>query len=249
MIKVNDILRYLDGLFPLESACEYDNVGLLVGDENAEVKTALLALDCDKNAVLKAIKLGAELIITHHPVIFDGIKTALSDSVVSTLIKNNISVISMHTNMDIAENGVTETLCEALGFYDIKPFTAGDEFILRSAKTDIGDADKLAQHIKNVLGGSVRYVGTKKSIKNLLVCSGSGGDFLADAIVGDFDALVTADIKHNIFIDAINADIALFDAGHYHSENVVLRPLAARLKTAFSDTEFHIFDNIKIKSI
>ena len=249
MMTVNNILEYLTKKYPLDTACDFDNVGLLVGDKDAAVTRAVVCLDCDTNTVNFAKEMGAQLIVTHHPVIFDGLKEVLSGTVVYEAVKNGISVISMHTNLDIAEGGVTENLCAAIGLKNIKPYIAHDGFLIREAECDISDADKLAEHIKQSLGGSVRYADSGKEIKKVLVCSGSGGGFLTDVISGGFDALIAADIKHSAFMLAVNNGVTVFDAGHYQSENVVIKPLCDELKTAFSEIEFTTFNNDKIKSV
>ncbi len=249
MMIVNNILKYLAGKYPLDTACDFDNVGLLVGDGNEAVTKAIVCLDCDINAVNYAKSVGANLIVTHHPVIFSGLKAITAGSVVYELIKNNISVISMHTNLDIAEGGVTENLCAAIGLTNVAPFTAHDGFLIREAECNIADAEKLAERIKASLGGSVRYVDSGRKIEKVLVCSGSGGEFLSDVINGGFDALISADIKHNVFIDAVNHGVTVFDAGHYHSENVIVKPLQEELSTAFNGIVFCVFNNDKIKSV
>jgi len=249
MMTVNNILDYLKEKYPLDTACDFDNVGLLVGDGNASVTKAVVCLDCDINTVNYAKSMGAELVITHHPVIFSGLKSVTKGTVVYELIKNGISVISMHTNLDIAVGGVTERLCEAIGLCNIKPFVSHSGFLIREAECNMPDADVLGAHIKNALGGVVKYVGGDKPINKVLVCSGSGGDFLEDVVTGDFDALIAGDIKHNVLIAAINAGVAVFDAGHYNSENVIVKPLRCELSEAFSDIEFTAFNNEKIKSV
>ncbi len=249
MMTVNSILEYLAGKYPLDTAAAFDNVGLLVGDGNAIVTKAVVCLDCDINAVNYAKSIGANLIVTHHPVIFSGLKSITAGSVVYELISGGISVISMHTNLDIAVGGVTENLCAAIGLTNVAPFTAHDGFLIREAECDISDANTLAQHIKASLGGAVKYADSGREIRRVLVCSGSGGEFLSDVIDGGFDALISADIKHNVFIDAVNHGVTVFDAGHYHSENVIVKPLQEELSTAFSDIEFCVFNNYKIKTV
>lgn len=247
MTTVEDISKFLSAKFPLDTACGFDNVGLLVGDKNDIVKSVLVCLDCDKSAVEKAKTLGANLIVTHHPVIFDGIKSVTADSVVFELIKSGISVISMHTNLDIAKDGVTETLCRILGGKDIESFVCHDDFIIRKCKFDGLCSDYLAGIIKEKLGFSVRYCDGGKPINTALVCSGSGGNFIFDAIADGFDALITADVKHNQFIDAQNSGISLFDAGHYSSENIIVPVLCDLLKTNFGDIKLatHSLSSIK----
>lgn len=249
MMTVNNVLKYLKEKYPLDTACDFDNVGLLVGDGNATVNKAVVCLDCDIIAVNYAKSIGAELIITHHPVIFSGLKSILAGGVVYELVKSDISVISMHTNLDIAAGGVTERLCEAIGLTNVKEFIAHDGFLIREAECSITSADKLAQHIKASLGGAVKYADSGREIHRVLVCSGSGGNYLGDVIAGGYDALISADIKHNVFIDAVNSGVTVFDAGHYTSENIIVKPLCNELKVAFSGIEFSEFNNDKIKSV
>lgn len=248
-MKVKDILNFLSCRFPLDSACDFDNVGLLVGDGESEVKNVLVALDCTNETLNEAIKNNCQLIITHHPVIFEGVKEILADSLPYNLIKNGISVISMHTNLDIAKDGVSETLCKALELKNVAPFVADDGYTLWQGETRFDSAGDFALFVKEKLGGFVRFVDGKKEIKKVLVCSGSGGGFLTDVISGGFDALIAADIKHNVFMDAVNNGVTVFDAGHYQSENIIVNPLCQELKTAFCDIEFTTFNNDKIKSI
>ena len=243
MITVNNILELLKEKYPLDTACDFDNVGLLVGNKHTIVNKAVVCLDCDIKTIDYAKSIGAELIVTHHPVIFGGIKSVLKGDVVFEAIANDISVISMHTNLDIAVGGVTEKLCEAIGLKNVKPFVSHSGFMIREAECDIHNAEKLAAHIKEKLCGAVRYVDSKKDICRVLVCSGSGGEFLTDVISGGYDALISADIKHNVFIDAINSGVAVFDAGHYQSENVIVKPLCELLSISFSDVHFECYNN------
>lgn len=249
MITVTDILNFLKSEYPLETACDFDNVGLLVGDGENVVSKAVVCLDCDINAVKYAKSVNAELIVTHHPVIFGGIKNVLSGSVVYELVKSHISVISMHTNLDIAKGGVTERLCEAIGLKNVENFVARDGFLIRSADCNISNADKLAERIKNSLGTSVRYADSGRAVNRVLVCSGSGGDFLQDVVDNNYDALIAADIKHNVFIDALNCGVTVFDAGHYQSENVIVEPICNQLQTKFKKVEFFKFNLSKIKCV
>ena len=249
MIKVNDVLEFLNRLFPISTACDFDNVGLLVGDKNKDVTGILLCLDCDKTAVLKAKEMGANLIITHHPVIFEPLKSVCDDSVVFDLVKNGISVISMHTNLDIAPLGVTETLCAALKLQNVKDFESSDGFLIRSATVNSTMPCTLAKGFKELLGFNIRYNDTNKKLENVLVCSGSGGDFLYDAIEGGFDALICADVKHHIFIAAQNAGVCVFDVGHYASENIILPVLFDLLNKEFEGIKIAVHNLDFITSV
>ena len=248
MITVNDIFKFLSDKYPLDTACDFDNVGILVGNGDTIVTKIMVCLDCDKFALQTASEMGCELIVTHHPVIFDGLKSVTHGDIVYELIKSDISVISMHTNLDIAKGGVTDSLCEILELKNVKPYTAHDGFLIRSTKTDIKNPDELALHIKEKLGYSVRYVG-ENQVENVLVCSGAGADFFEDAVTDNFDALITADVKHHVFIEAINKGISVFDCGHYASEAVIIEPLKNLLSEHFDETEILSYYSDKIKSV
>lgn len=247
MITHGDIFDFLCEKYPLHSARDFDNPGFLIGDRTVETKGVVVSLDCDINTIAKAKELGANLIITHHPVIFEPLKSVTAGSVAYSALYSHISVISMHTNLDVGIGGVNDCLCNALGLKNIKPYVAADGFTLRSAEIDT-TADLFAAHIKQCLGFSVRYVGEGK-VNRLLVCSGSGGDYIDEALENGFDGLIAADIKQKIFIKAINNNFCIFDCGHYASENVVIRPLCDMLKAEFKDVAFTPLNNDLIKFI
>ncbi len=249
MITVNDVFEFLNGRFPCDTACDFDNVGLLIGDKASTVTSAVVALDCSLETVNAAKQRGAELIITHHPVIFDPLKSVTANGVVFEAIRGGISVISMHTNLDVGAGGVNDTLCEMLELQNIAAFEAVDGYPLKSGTVAAKTPKAFAEHIKACLGGSVRYVCGNRDIERVLVCSGSGGNFLDDALRGGFDALVTADVKHNVFVDAINAGVSLYDAGHFATEDIIVKPLAEMLSKQFSGISFSEFHTEKIKFI
>ena len=209
-----------------------------------------MALDCTASAIKTAIKNNCELIITHHPVIFDPLKTILAGSTVFDLIKSGISAISMHTNLDIAVSGVNDCLCRVLGFDNFEKRPASDGYLLNFAELDTPlSADELARHIKEKLGGSVKFTDSGKSIKKIALCSGSGGGYIFDTAVSCCDALVTADVKHNIFIDTERLGISVFDAGHFNTEDVVTEPLKGLLSEKFKTVSFYADHHSEIKYV
>ena len=241
------IFEYLCKEFPLLDALDFDNPGFLVGDREENTTGVVVSLDCDINTIDYAVKNGANLVVTHHPVIFNPLKEVTENGVVYKAIKNGVSVISMHTNLDVSNKGTTVCLCESLGLKSIKKYIAKDGFALRSAKVQM-TADTLAKTIKENLSTAVRYVG-EGEINTALVCSGSGGDYIDEAIENGFDALITADVKHKTFIEAINKKIAVFDCGHYQSEDVVVKPLSQMLEKKFKEISVFPVNNKGIKYI
>ncbi len=235
-MTVQNIFDFLNLNFPTDTACDFDNVGILVGNKNQEVTKALVVLDCTMIAIEEAVENGCELIITHHPVIFEPLKNVLKGSIVYEAVKNNLSIISMHTNVDQGENGINDYLCKIIGGNDIETFIGYDGFVTRKCRISPVSSDDLAQSLKEKLGGAIKYVPSNRLIENVLVCGGSGGNFIKDAT--DFDALITADVKHNHFLDAQHKGIALFDAGHFNTEDIIVEPLKDLLQKQFPEIQF-----------
>lgn len=238
-MTVGELYKFLDSLFPVNTACDFDNVGLLIGEPDKEVSRVLISLDCTEQVYKRAVENGCQLIITHHPVIFSPVKRLIAEDLPYKLIKSGISVISMHTNLDIAENGVSDCLSRLLELENTEPYIASDGFTLRKGTFSEGmTADKLAERIKQRLGGFVRYVDGGKKIKNVLVCSGSGGEFAEDAVNAGFDALITAEVKHHQLLNAAACGLSLFDAGHFNTESIVVEPLKRLLLEKFGGITF-----------
>lgn len=238
-MTVKDVLDLLCEKAPLETARPYDNVGLLVGSADEEVTGVCCCLDVTRSIISEAVRKGANLIVSHHPVIFDGMKSVLSQSPIYELIQKNISVISMHTNFDVAPNGVNETLVELLEF-------EGSGFL----DTDYGaiceipfefTPKSLAEHCKTKLDlGCVRFSARgaeKKSLSRVAVCCGSGvdRDIMRLARENNIDAIISGDIKHNFWIEAENCGITLIDAGHFGTEKAVSHSFAKLITTRFPD--------------
>ena len=249
-MTVKDIFDFLNKKFPVSTACDFDNVGILAGAPYSEVTGAVISLDCTPAAIQTAADNGCNLIITHHPVIFGGLKNVLSGSAVFSLIKNGISVISMHTNLDIGTGGVNDTLCAVLGLQNVQKITAKDSFLInKGALPSPLSSDLLAAYIKSKLGGAVKYNRTQELINNVLVCSGSGGNYLYEVKSNGCDALITADVKHNIFTDGDFLGITVFDAGHFETEDVVIEALKDLLSEHFGNVNFITEHFSSIKTI
>ncbi len=237
-MTVKDIFEFLNRKFPVCDACDFDNVGILVGDKECEVTKAVIALDCTLDIIKTAVDNDCQLIITHHPVIFEPLKNVLKGSIVYEIIKNDLTVISMHTNLDVGIGGVNDCLCQLLSPLSVETVIASDGYALKKCTISPITADCLAEKLKSILGGAIKYTDIKTHIENILVCSGSGGNFINEVSNFGCDALVTADVKHNQFLDADRLGIAIFDAGHFNTEDVVIEPLKELLEKQFSKIEF-----------
>ena len=238
-MKIKDIFDFLNSKFPVETACDFDNPGILTGDPETEVSGAVIALDCTPDVIRTALENGCNLIITHHPVIFEPLKSVLAGSPVFELVKSGIAVISMHTNLDIGADGVNDTLCKVLKLSNIQKVAASDGFMINKGTLSTGTtADRLAEHINSALNTRVKYNLPDRTVKNVLVCSGSGGNYVYEVKKHKCDALITADVKHNIFIDAQWLGVTVFDAGHFETENVIIGPLKNMLEKQFNTVKF-----------
>lgn len=237
-MTVGDILEYLSELAPLGTAESYDNVGLLVGGADEEVTGVCCCVDITHEVIKEASEKGANLIISHHPVIFEGLKSIPTWNPVVELIQKNIAAIAMHTNFDIAPNGVNETLVELLefecsGYLDGKYGAVCDMPLFFTPKA-------LAEHCKAKLDlGCVKFSAKdaeKKSLSRVAVCCGGGvdRDIMRLARENNVDAIISGDIKHNFWIEAENCGISLIDAGHFGTEKAAAHSLAKLVTLRFS---------------
>lgn len=240
MKKVKDILEFTESFAPIESAMDFDNVGLLIGDENAEISKAVAALDITADVIDEAVENGAQLIISHHPVIFDALKNIPSNSVTYKLIQNNLNAVCLHTNLDLSpEFGVNTCLAEAVGVKNAG-FVEGECLYIGTLENEVTNKD-FAAAVKKALGcEGLRYTMPDKTVKTVAICSGSGGDLAPLAKEKGADVLLTGEIKHHEILDANHAGIAVIDAGHFKTEDIVIAPFTEKLSRQFPDIEFII---------
>ena len=252
MITVNDILRYMETIAPRSMKMDWDNVGLLCGSRTAPVTKILVALDPFEHVCEEAAQWGAELIVTHHPLIFQAMKSITDDTSIGrgirTLIRHDISAINAHTNLDQAPGGVNDVLAQTLGLSDIQVIDACgvDEEgrpwgLLRCGNVPQQPLDAFLGHVKQALGcDGLRYVGSGKPVQRVAVGGGSCAGGMPDALAAGCDTFVTSDIKYNQFWDAQDLGLNLIDAGHFHTENPVVSVLAEKLADAFPEVEVKI---------
>lgn len=227
---------------PFSLAEQWDNCGLLVGDPHVKVTGVLVALDITGATILEARKKKANVIVSHHPIIFHPLKNVLAGSAAWLLIKNEINAICVHTCLDIAAGGVNDCLAHSLGLRDVTHFDVVREEPETLSLGRIGrlpspmTAQKLAEKVKQALmpSGGVRFVDGGQLISCVAVCGGAGGSLAQKAKELGADALITSEIKHDVYIDSAAAGLSLLDAGHFDTEWVVLRPLVDHLEMLLS---------------
>ena len=247
-MTVREIYDAIDRIAPFQTAMDFDNVGILVGDENVDVTKTLLCLDVTPRVLREAKSIGVELIISHHPVIFNPLRTVQPQNIIYALVQSGIAVISAHTNLDMAyPYGVNDALCRKLGLQNV----CG---ILKEGETDIAYMGELpeemttedfAAHIKEALGlSAVRCTAVSKMLRTVAVVGGAGGDYALAAQAKGADAFVTG--------AATCASMPCFPpwlpeprkrAGHYHTELPYRERLKAYLDTACPGVEFIVSES------
>ena len=236
MNKVSEILSYITEVAPIHWQESYDNSGLLVGDANALVDKVLLALDLTEKVIDEAVENSFHLVISHHPLIFKGLKNILVDDttgrIITKAIKHDISIAAMHTNIDNSFYGVNRVLAEQLGLKNLNilhPNISSSQH-LSDSETQVGsgmigylenemsekDFLKIIKEKLNV--GAIRHTELlDKPIKKVAICGGSGSFLIGDAKRCGADAYITADLKYHDFFETDN-EILIVDAGHFETE-------------------------------
>lgn len=244
MTKVKDILDFLCGIAPLELQCSFDNAGFQTGRGGREVKKVLLALDVTDWVIDEAREKGAELIISHHPLLFTPLKQFTDESgdgeKLLRLAENGIAVISMHTNLDIAPGGVNDVLIAALGASSEGPLDEEGCGRIGTLAEPAGMEEFLMRCKQVLQAKGLRYHSSGRPVQRLAVMGGSGGDCVERAAKLGCDTYVTADIKYHQFLLAAELGLNLIDADHFCTENPVIPVLCEQLKKAFPDVEFTI---------
>jgi len=252
--KVHEILDYLFELAPAYMQETWDNVGLLVGHGDAEVTNVLVALDPTMAVLKEAKEKNCQLVVTHHPVIFGGIKNLTPDNIMGSralyAAENHIACINLHTNLDSVADGVNDILAERVGLKDY--FVAaprgtdeekGAYGYLRIGTVPETDLKAFAQDVKQRLNcHGVRYVSGGKSVKKVAVGGGACNDEIGVALANGCDTLVTADFKYHQFCDALELGINLIDAGHYNTEVPVCEYLASVIQKRFPELSVCLSD-------
>lgn len=252
MPTVSDILSFLDTLAPPSMKMEWDNVGLLCGSKSASVTKILVALDPFEDVCLEAEGWGAQLIVTHHPLIFDPLKNVTEDTSVGRcvrlLCRSGISAVNAHTNLDCAPGGVNDCLARRLGLSGTRVITPmgtdaqGREWgLLRMGEVPQQPLEAFLATVKERLGcGGLRYVSCGKPVRQVAVGGGACAGGIFEAVAAGCDTLVTSDVKYNQFWDAHDLGLNLIDATHFATENPVCVYLKEQIAAAFPEVSVKI---------
>ena len=248
MTTVQDILQFIESIAPPSLKMEGDNVGLLCGQADKEVKTILVALDPFVSVCREAVAENADLLVTHHPIIHGSICSITSQTTygqaILELLAHGISAVNAHTNLDCADGGVNDTLAKAVGMSDIQKISADPYGLLRMGQVNTQTLEEFLSKVKADLGCSgLRYTDGGNAVHKVAVGGGSCGSELAAVVKAGCDTFVTADVKYNQFWDAKMLGINMIDAGHFYTENPVVAVLAEKIQAAFPEVQVKISKN------
>lgn len=240
MPTVREIEQSLFDWAPRELAADWDNVGHLLGSPGDTVSRVLTALDITEDVADEAMVLGCQLIVSHHPVMnckWLPVQTVREDRpqghLLLKLLRNNISAICMHTNLDAAQRGVNDLLAKALHLAD--PVPLHESGIGRHGFLPEPMAlPEFVRFVSQTLGcNGVRYAGTGRPVSHVAVGGGACGDFENDAIAAGCDTFVTSDLSYHQFLDAAGKGITLIDAGHFPTEDLICGEIVSYLSARF----------------
>ena len=237
MTTVKNIYDFINRFAPYEEQEAWDNSGHLIGDFRKEIKRVAMALDATKEVVDFAVDIKADLLLTHHPVIFGSISSIKSDTAVYKLINSGIACLCAHTNLDKAVGGINDNLAELLEIKNASKLDDG--FTVAGELDEEMSIDDFAEYVSDKLEtAGIRYTDTDNMIKRVAVCAGAGEtEFIYNASKVA-DCYVTGDLKYHQMLDAQQEGICVISAGHFETENIPFLKLKDRLEQIFTDVEF-----------
>lgn len=259
---VKDILNAIDSIAPWDLAEPWDNSGLQVGDPGGVVNRLGVSLDVTPDIVDEAIATKIDCLLTHHPFLFKPLKiidfSSIEGSMIFKAARAGLSIVSAHTNFDIARNGLNDVLAEKIGLCDISPMISIKGKFENDPSVGIGrigflpeeiTLSELAMQIKNKFGLThVRYVGDPgKKIRRISICTGSGGSLIRDFFANGSDLYISGDMKYHEARDTEARGKAFLDIGHFGSEILVVEALTQRLGEFF-ESSGHKLEIVEIRS-
>ena len=239
---LKDMIKKIENKYPLDIAYSWDNVGLIVGDINKDIKKIMVSLEANEKVIDEAINKNIDIIITHHPFIFSKInKITTSDikgKLLYKLIKSDIAIYSMHTNFDVSFDGLNDYFMEVIGFKNTEILDLNDKGCGLGRVANLGESITLIELCKLIKEKfsikKLSFCGDKESkIKRVGVVTGSGSDMIKMCIDKNIDVLITGDIKYHQAQDAIDLGFNLIDCGHFESEDIFKDCMGKFLEKSF----------------
>lgn len=240
-VTVGEVLCAIDAFAPFALAEEWDNVGILAGSAEQEVAGVLCALDLNFAVIDEAAQKGANLIVTHHPILFRGRKNLREDDaegrMLCALVRHGIALIAAHTNFDNAEPGVNDALAERLGLKNLRRLESG----MRMGETDEETLGRFLSRAESALGGPVRCYGERnRCVHRVAVLGGAGGDYASIARDAGADVYLTGEIAHHKAWDAYLSGLCVLEAGHAATELPAIHLLCDGLQKAADGVKWNV---------
>ncbi len=240
-LTVKAVYDWVDGFAPFLTAEEYDNVGLLTGRFDAPVNRILMALDCTLEVVEEAKRLRAELIITHHPLLFHSRKNMREDDpegqVLCALIRNHMALISAHTNLDRAPGGISDTLGQLFSLENMR----SEGFVRCGRLPSAMTAGELRDRASRILKAPVRLYGSpEKPLEALAVGGGAFDQGFEEAINLGAQAYLTGEVRHHNALNAVAQGMVLLEGGHFATEAPGLYALGGCLQMGLDGLQYSV---------
>ena len=250
-MECKKVIEILEKQSPKSYACDWDNVGLLVGREDKEIQKIYIALDATDEAIEEASANGADMLLTHHPMIFKGMKRVTQEDFIGRriirLIQNDIVYYAMHTNFDVM--GMADLAADYLGISDTRVLEitsvseTGEEGIGRygSLKKEM-TVRECCEEVKQAFSlENVKVFGDlERKVKTAAISPGSGRSVISNALQAGVDVLITGDIDHHEGIDAVAQKLTVIDAGHYGVEHIFIPYMEQYLKREAKELEIAV---------
>lgn len=241
MMTVQQVYDFINERAPFETQEDFDNAGLLVGDPAWEVKGIHVALDVTSAVIDETIAQGANLIVTHHPMMFAPRKRLVETDhevrLLCRLIRHHIALIAAHTNLDQAQGGINDVLAQQLGLQEI----VGEGFLRVGTLPEPMTAEALTEHAQERLHTVIRLMGSgAHMIHKVGLCSGAGSDFWKEAAAMGAEAFLSGEVKHHHALEAVEAGVVMLEAGHFATEQPGIFALADALQTWINEVQYQV---------
>ena len=241
MMTVQDIYQIIDRMAPFDTQEDFDNAGLLVGDPAMAVRGIHVALDVTERVLDEAEAVGANLIVTHHPIMFSPVKrlvtTDYETRLIFRMVRAGMALIAAHTNFDRAPGGMNDALAARCGLTEV----TGEGFIRIGSLPHPMTGRELTAHIAASLDTVVRPMGdAEKVYRRMALCSGGGSDFWAEGLALGADAFLTGEMKHHHALALADAGMLGLEAGHFATELPGVFALANALQNAANAVQYDV---------
>lgn len=257
-MKIDRLIKTMEDIAPVNLKESYDNVGLMVGDRGEQVTKILVALDCTLEVIEEAKELGAELILSHHPLLFRKPSTITTDTLLGRkiieLIKNNIALYSSHTNWDSVKGGINEEFVKYLGFgpgeimakNPVEPTAGIGRMVVLEEEMPL---NQIISQVKEKLNlKAVRFAGDlNKTIKSIAFVNGSGQEFMDMAKRKGADLIITGDTTYHFVSDYSEEGLCIMDIGHFNSEWPIVVALCEKVREQLKTEEVEIVISKKVR--